>query len=169
MNVLCLTNLFPLPPDQGGAMRVLGLLRALAKRHSLHVLSLRRAETTREREVELASMLNATVETFDRPAFPETGLSGGRLWARSLLSRTPPWVLAQASPSLRRRAEALTEGFDAVVLLDDYAGVYLPRNGGWPPVVADKHNVLAASVRAAPPRESVRGRVVQALGGPLTD
>src|SRR4051794_17218610 len=112
MNVLCLTNLFPLPPDQGGAVRVLGLLRALAKRHSLHVLCLRRAETTREREEQLASELGATVETFDRPGYRPASLSAKRLWVRSVLSRTPPWVLTQASPDLQRRAAELSPSFD---------------------------------------------------------
>jgi len=143
MRVLAITNQFPLPLDMGGPLRFFGLARALAADHEVHLLALRRGNTTDALVTELASMLGGPVETFPRPRLH----TGGRRealarWARAGVEGLPPWVSAEASRDLERRALNLASDADAVVLLDDYAGVYASTLAAVAPVVADKSNVL---------------------------
>ncbi len=152
MRVLCVTNIFPLPKDSGGAVRVHGLLQTLAAAHQIHVLVLTRAGTPSDLVEELAADLRAPVETFERVEPLRDAGRGATIlprWARALLNGTPPWVLAQFSSALRSRLESLAADFDVLVLLDDYAGVYARRRRGLP-IVADKSNVLGWSIANAP-------------------
>jgi glycosyltransferase involved in cell wall biosynthesis len=150
MRLLAITNEFPLPLDRGGPMRFFGLARALAEHHEVHMLALRRPSTTDALVDELASVLGGPVEVFDPP--PD---GGG--WARAVVRGVPPWVAAQRSPELERRALELVRDVDAVAILDDYAGVYAPGLVKAAPVVCDKSNVLGWSSAAAP-AQGVRAR-----------
>lgn len=152
MRLLCITNQFPLPVDMGGPVRFLGLLEALASRNDLHVLALRRANTTDGGVAELASLLEARVEAFGPPGPPGRGaLPFARRWARSVARGMPPWILAEHDPALDSRARELAKGFDAVVILDDYAGAYAPSLAGLAPIVLDKSHVLGWSIARPPP------------------
>jgi glycosyltransferase involved in cell wall biosynthesis len=166
MRILCLSHYYPFPPDGGGPMRVHGLLRALAAEHEVKLLATRRAETANADRSALQETLRIGVEDFPPPGGPERGAG---LWLRSLASRMPPWVRARQSAPLRARALDLAPRFDAVVILDDYAGAYAPalRAAGAGPIVADKPVVLAADPF---PEHGAGGRewAVRALGGPLT-
>ncbi|HEY1360243.1 MAG TPA: glycosyltransferase family 4 protein [Thermoleophilaceae bacterium] len=146
MRVLALTNEFPLPLDRGGPVRFYGLARALAERHEVHLLALRRPSTTDSLRAELEDRLGGRVEVFERP--PVTGSAPAR-WARALREGVPPWILAQFSRELERRAVELAPDVDVVVLLDDYAGIYAPVLSGLAPVVADKSNVIGWSIGGA--------------------
>jgi glycosyltransferase involved in cell wall biosynthesis len=141
MRLLAITNEFPLPLDRGGPVRCFGLTRALAEGHELHMLALRRPSTTGELVGQLASEIGGPVEVFDPPA------DGGG-WVPALLRGVPPWVTAQRSPELERRAHELARQVDAVAILDDFAGIYAPALARVLPVVCDKHNVLGWSAAA---------------------
>jgi glycosyltransferase involved in cell wall biosynthesis len=141
VRILCITNVFPLPQDRGGAVRVLGLLDALASAHDLHVLALRRA-TDGTLASALAERLGAAVELFEPSPLPR---STAVRWVRAILAGMPPWIAGERSQALAQRVHELATAVDAVVVLDDYAGIYLDRIPPGTRVVIDKHNVLGAS------------------------
>lgn len=141
-------------------MRILGLARALSEHHAVHLLALRRPHTSEELRHELAGILGGPVELFAPPA------GGGRVrrWPRALAEGVPPWVRAQHSPELERRALGLAREVDVVVLLDDYAGVYAASLSEHAPVVADKHNVMGWTAAEAPVPRGAAPRLQRGLG-----
>ena len=170
LRVLCITHYFPLPLDMGGAIRVFGLVRELGGRHSVHLLAPRRADTPDALVEDAAKQLGATVEAVGPLPPAPSGVAGrSSLWVRSLAERTPPWVLGALHEELVRRAIELAPGFDAVVLLDDYVGVYtgaLRAAAPGVPIVADKPVVLGAAEH--PRRAGMRARMVRRSGRALT-
>lgn len=166
MRLLCVTHYFPIPADMGGPIRVLGLIRALAAEHTVHLLATRRAETRDGHAAELERSLGITVEAFAPPQSERRG----RLqeWAHALRRGAPPWILAEISADLDGRVRALAPNFDALVILDDYAGAYVPLGLHAAPItIADKPVVLGAAF------SSERGggladRARDALAGRLT-
>ena len=152
MRVLAITNEFPLPPDRGGPVRFLGLARALARDHDVHLLALERPNTTPALVEELREVLGGPVETFTRDE-----ATGARLtrWVGAVRSGVPPWVQAQHSAKLAGRAAQLARDSGAVAILDDYAGVYAGATAPFAPVVCDKSNIMgwtAAETGAGPRR-----------------
>jgi glycosyltransferase involved in cell wall biosynthesis len=144
VRILCITNVFPLPQDRGGAVRVLGLLDALASAHDLHVLALGRA-TDGTHASELAERLEATVELFEPSPLPRSRTAR---WVRAIRAGMPPWIAGERSEALTRRVDELAPAVDVVVVLDDFAGLYLDWIDCRTSVVIDKHNVLGASAHA---------------------
>jgi glycosyltransferase involved in cell wall biosynthesis len=163
VRVLAITNEFPLPLDRGGPVRFFGLLRALARDHDVHLLALRRPSTTPELAEELRSTLGGPVELFDRPPAGAGATAGARRWTRALAGGVPPWIAAQHSPRLERRARALAPGMDAVAVLDDFAGTYVRPLAKAAPVVWDRSNVMGASTAAAPAGGGPRARLQRRL------
>jgi len=151
MRALAITNEFPLPLDRGGPVRFYGLARALAERHDVHLLALRRPSTTLALVEDLESTLGGPVEVFDRSP-PSRGPF--RRWIRAIYNGVPPWIAAQFSPQLARRARELADEADVAVLLDDYAGIYAAALAPLAPVVADKSNVMGWSAAAVSARGS---------------
>lgn len=169
MRILCITNVFPLPADQGGAVRVLGQLKALVASHDVHLLVTRRPDTTDALLSQLERELGCEVEAFERPSLPRRTLARvARTWTRALLDGVPPWILQRTSPELHARVVALAHSHDVVVILEDYAGAYLQGIDSAVPVVVDKHNVLGWSILlpAQPPR-GLRDRLRRLFGAQL--
>src|SRR5439155_21635081 len=155
MKVLCITNVFPLPVDRGNAIRVLGFLRALATTHEIHVLTRERFDTSDDLVADLRSELGARVEVF--PPVPQAGdtkAATALRWGRALLHRMPPWVLADRSVDLLRRAQVLASQFDRIFLMDDYSFAYASTLKGDVPIVGDKTSVLGPLMGS---HQSVRG------------
>jgi glycosyltransferase involved in cell wall biosynthesis len=168
MRVLAITNEFPLPRDRGGPMRILGLVRALSEHHSVHLLALGRSSTTEALRSELERTLGGPVEVFDRaPAGPPGAGRSGR-WLRAVAEGVPPWVGAQHSAALERRALELAGRVDVVALLDDYAGVYAAPLAATAPVIADKHNVMGWSAAEGAAPDAAGARLRRELGVGLT-
>jgi glycosyltransferase involved in cell wall biosynthesis len=116
----------------------------------------------------LGELLGGPVEAFEvPPAVSGTGAAALR-WASAIREGVPPWVRAQYSPELERRAKSLAPDMDAVVLLDDYAGVYASALSPLAPVVADKHNVMGGSIAGADVGGGARSRVRHLLSIRLT-
>lgn len=143
VRILCISNLFPLPVDRGHATRLASFLPALAREHDVHLLTLRRPDTTPELEAAVAERYGLRVEIFAPRAAPHPGVRAklGR-WSRSLLAGTPPWVLEELHPALLARARALAPQSRVVCLMDDYAFAYAPGLSGLAPILADKNTVL---------------------------
>jgi glycosyltransferase involved in cell wall biosynthesis len=169
VKILCVTNHFPLPRDNGAAGRIYPLLRELSREHQVHLLAARRHDTEDAHIEAFRAALPVEVEVFDAPRGVPTRRAVAALWSRSLLRRMPPWVLDQHSPRLRERLRELAPSVDAVVILDDYAGSYVGAADGTP-VIIDKHNVLLASTRAEGPIERTLKRRMEhhLLEVPLT-
>ncbi|HET7489519.1 MAG TPA: glycosyltransferase family 4 protein [Acidimicrobiales bacterium] len=163
MRLLCITNLFPMPEVTGTHVRVLGLLRSLAAVHAVHLLC-RGDDTAGSYLAALRDELRgAEVEEFD-PGPPAAGTPAAMVgrWSAAMWRGMPTWIAAQHHDGLLERAVSLAPGFDAVVILDDYAGSYVPRLRQVPGVgaiVADKGNVMGASLLEPDPEAGFRGRV----------
>lgn len=149
MKVLCVTNVFPLPPDNGGAVRVLGMLDALVAAHEVHVLALARPDAAPGLAGGLQERLGHPVEVFPHPPAPADGVlpAVGR-WREAIRRGAPPWIMEQQVPALAERVRILSRRTDIVVALDDYAAAHLAAVAPGTPIVLDKHNVLGASVVA---------------------
>ncbi len=163
--ILLLTNEFPLPQNAGGVRRQLGLSRALAERHEVHLLACEREPTPPALVAELADQLGGRVETFPPPEDPKR--SAGALafrWGGAVVRRRPPWMSSLPSAALASRATELAPRFDVAVTLDDIAHAYVERLHQLIPVVLDKHNVQgASSTLYLPWGTSLRGRAVHRL------
>jgi len=148
MNVLCVTNDCPTPVMSGGDVRVLGLLRAMASACSLHLLVSCDAKTAPSTGGRLAAEFGCTVELFPRNVSSVDVIAKATRWSRALLRGTPTWIDFYYNHELVDRAVGTMRRWDAVVLLEDYSGVYARRLAASRscPIIADKHNVLGASV-----------------------
>jgi glycosyltransferase involved in cell wall biosynthesis len=163
VRLLAIASEFPLPLDRGGPVRFTGLLRALAAGHHVDFLTVRRPSTTEELRVELESGLGGTVEVFDPPPSRTGGIAAVSRWAQALRDGVPPWIEVEHSRELERRAIELARVADAVVLLNDYAGVYAHGLAPLAPVIADKSNVMGATAADEPALPGARGVVHRAL------
>jgi glycosyltransferase involved in cell wall biosynthesis len=171
VKILCMTHYFPLPPDRGGAIRVFGLLRALASKHDVHLLVTRPAEDGVPPISEVEDELGISAEAFPSPSPRRSIMGRAALWAESIARRTPPWVLAQFNRRLRSRGQAIAQNFEAIVILDDYAGVYAPalrRSSPKTPIIVDKPVVLAAFPPEGPASDRLEERARDRLGRLLT-
>lgn len=152
MRILLLTNEFPLPQDAGGVRRQLGLCECLGGRHELHLLAREREQTPAAAIDEVARRLGGPVETFAPPGAPDRRpIPLALRWGRSVVRRSPPWMLSLPSTALARRAVELAPRFDVAITLDDVAHAYVGRLHRHLPVVLDKHNVQGASAVAYRP------------------
>jgi glycosyltransferase involved in cell wall biosynthesis len=146
MRVLAITDALPLPLDWGTGVRIFGLTRALADKYDVHLLAGRRENTTSTHVDGVKEMVGGPVEVFDRGPSPRSGGAAaiGR-WSKALWSGVSPWVANAYVAPLAERAKELAPGMDAVVLLDDYCGVYAAELAELAPVVCDKSNVAGSS------------------------
>jgi len=137
-NVLALTSRLPYPPREGHQLRSWHVLRALAKHHTVTLLSFVRQDDAPD-ECEPLRRTLAAVETFPIPA------EHGRLpllaaAARGLAGDTPFVVHKYAAPALRARIAQLAPRAD-VVHVDMLPLMALLPEKLDVPVVLNAHNV----------------------------
>lgn len=146
-SVLCLAANFPWPADSGGCIRVDGLLRELGQVYNVRLLVAREHAPTRTAAIVrcVEADLGITVEFFDEPRWSRSRPAAAALWARSFIAGIPPWIYGDLDHRLLARYAELAPQADAVVLLQDFSGMYplLASTPGRTPIVADKHVVLA--------------------------
>jgi hypothetical protein len=143
MGLTVVSTFFPLPEDRGDPVRVLMILRAIARTGPYTLLVVRRPDTTPEQVDELRSRLPGV----DVRAYLPTPYRLGRLglpgrYAEALVAGMPPWVRTRYSRALHEDLGART---GPAVAIGEAAGAYFPGTGlrwHW-----DKVNVLAASTR----------------------
>jgi glycosyltransferase involved in cell wall biosynthesis len=159
MELTVVVTYFPLPADRGDPVRVLMMLRALARVRPYTLLVVRRPTTTDDQVRQLRHLL-PEVDVRDHAA---TGYRLDRLgpagrYPESLLRGLPPWVRTRYSRPLHDELRARTgQG----IAIGEAAGAYLRDTRlrwHW-----DKANVLAASSRqdlaeAAGPPHRLRAR-----------
>ncbi|WP_433083517.1 glycosyltransferase [Dactylosporangium sp. CA-052675] len=159
MSLTVVSTYFPLPPDRGDPVRVLMMLRALARRGPYRLLVVRRPATTPAEVAELRALLPG-VRVEDFPATPyRLGRLGplGR-FSEAALAGLPPWVRTRYSHELHERLRGST---GAAIGIGEAAGAYFrgtTLRWHW-----DKANVLAAStlqdIAEAPgPAQRLRAR-----------
>lgn len=149
--ILYVTSRLPYPPREGHQLRTWHLLRAVAQRHTVDLLSLQRPEDEPLPAPELQSTVQQLVcEPLPRLQDPHTLM---RLARASL--RADAWLPARyVTPGLRARFHALVAGAD-LVHLDILAIAALQDEvPASTPVVLNEHNVeselLAARAQIEP-------------------
>ncbi len=143
MGLTVVSTFFPLPEDRGDPVRVLMMLRALARTGPYTLLVVRRPDTTPEQVDELRSRLPGVEVRAYQPTPYRLGRLGppGR-YAEALRAGMPPWVRTRYSRALHQDLAART---GPAVAIGEAAAAYFPGTGlrwHW-----DKANVLAASTR----------------------
>ncbi|MFC0533234.1 glycosyltransferase family 4 protein [Phytohabitans kaempferiae] len=143
MGLTVVSTFFPIPQDRGDPVRVLMMLRAIAKVRGYTLLAVRRPETTDAQVEELRALLPG-VEVRDFAATPYRLDRLGPLgrYPESLGGGLPPWVRTRYSRALH---DDLRDRAGAGVAIGEAAGAYLADTRlrwHW-----DKANVLATSSR----------------------
>jgi glycosyltransferase involved in cell wall biosynthesis len=116
MNILLLTYLLPFPPNSGPKVKTYHLIRYLAERHRVTLVSFTRGD---ERESDIAALRQLCAAVHTVPA--EASQRGYRSIAASLLSGRPARIERDASPAMHAllsrlvaEAEAAGVPFDLV-------------------------------------------------------
>ncbi len=110
--LLVLTSRLPFPPREGHQLRSWHLLRALASRHAVTLLSFRRDEDV-VADIEPMRDILAGLETFPIPAEHSRRVLAMAL-ARGVLTRQPFIAAKYTSPALRERVRVLAAQSDLV-------------------------------------------------------
>lgn len=137
--LLVLTSRLPYPPREGHQLRAWHLLKALAARHQVTLLSFLRGDDDLAAAGPMREVLHG-LETFPIPSERSRVALGGAL-ARCTLTRAPFLAAKYASPALRGRLASLAREADLVHfdMLPLMAHVDCVPTGT--PVVFNAHNV----------------------------
>ncbi|SCG68636.1 glycosyltransferase [Micromonospora coxensis] len=143
MDLTVVVTFFPLPQDRGDPIRVLMMLRALARARRYTLFVVRRPETTDADVTRLRVLLpGVAVRDFTATPYRLDRLGPLGRYQESLLDGVPPWVRTRYSHQLH---EALRTRAGVGLAIGEAAGVYVrdtPLRWHW-----DKANVLATSSR----------------------
>ncbi|MGW4497902.1 glycosyltransferase [Micromonospora sp. NPDC004336] len=143
MDLTVVVTFFPIPQDRGDPVRVLMMLRALARVRPYTLFVVRRPETTAEQVTELRALLpGVTVRDFAAAPYRLNRLGPLGRYQESLRDGMPPWVRTRYSQELH---EALRARTGAGLAIGEAAGAYIRDTSlrwHW-----DKANVLATSSR----------------------
>ncbi|GGM05604.1 glycosyltransferase [Dactylosporangium sucinum] len=142
-NLTVVSTFFPLPQDRGDPVRVLMILRAIARSRPYTLLVVRRHDTTTALVDELRRMLpGVTVADFPATPYRLNRLGPLGRFPEASLEGMPPWVRTRYSEGLHER---LARSTGAALAIGEAAGAYFrdtTLRWHW-----DKANVLAASTR----------------------
>jgi glycosyltransferase involved in cell wall biosynthesis len=150
VRILLLTQIVPFPPDSGPKIKTLNVLKHLAERHDVHLVSFARSEAERE----AAEALRPWCASVDLVPLSRSPLRDMAALAASFLKRRPFLVERDDSPAMRTCIERLlrTYRFDAVhadqLTMGQFA-VDLPL----PLRVLDEHNAVWTIVRRVAEQE----------------
>lgn len=136
MNILFLSTWFPFPPDNGARIRVYNLIKALAAKHKVYLLSLLQEDSKRENVSRLADICEVVSLHESRWFKPGTlkSLAG-------FLSSRPRSFVDTFDPAV---SQAVVDAIDRVrpdVLIASTLGVvdYVPKGLGIP-CILEQHN-----------------------------
>lgn len=156
MKILMLSSTFPYPPSRGGTeIRTFNLLKYLAQRHSITLVTQRHAGVADE-EVEALRTCVDQLLMFDLPEVvpvPNRAIRVGKQVQRfttSLLNTTPPNVLHRYSPEMRAAitTEIQTGEYDAVTCEHSVNEIYIqPEFRRLLKTVVDVHSSVYAWTR----------------------
>jgi glycosyltransferase involved in cell wall biosynthesis len=109
--LLALTSRLPYPPSEGHQLRSWHLLRALASRHEVTLLSFRRPDDPQPSDI--PQDIFAAVETFPIPT-AQSRIALVRAVAQGVLTPTPFVAARYTSPAMRARVATLARNADLV-------------------------------------------------------
>lgn len=130
MRIVIVSSWFPVPPINGSKLRAWHLIRELAGRHEVTLLSF--AESGEDTEASLDVLRGLCQEVTvvrGNPHKPATPLA-----ARGLLSRMPRSYRQTYSADMAAAVRRYRPSVDALVGLQVGAALYLPEFDGWPRV-----------------------------------
>jgi len=145
MKVLYLSTWFPYPPDNGSRIRAYHLLRALAERHEVHLISLLQDDSKRENAAHLESFCKVWSLHESRWFKPGTLKS-----FLGFFSRRPRFCVDTFDPAIKAAVADAVERIAPDVIVASTLGVveYVPDNPKVPSVL-DEHNCEYAVVKRA--------------------
>jgi hypothetical protein len=154
------SSFFPMPQDRGDPLRVLMLMRAIAKRGNATFLVCLRDSTSESDVAALQAELPGCSILAFRPDYRKSPLGKVRVWLRATRTATPVWVVQRHSDALTAEIRRRATSSSLIFLAGEAAGAYAisaPRGAA---VHWDKSNTIgvssASSYRAAVSR---RGRL----------
>ncbi len=141
MDLTVVVTFFPLPQDRGDPIRVLMMLRELARVRPYELLVVRRPETTDPDVARLRALLpGVTVRDFAAAPYRLNRLGPIGRYQESMFHGLPPWVRTRYSRDLH---EALRRRTGVGLAIGEAAGAYVRDTSlRWP---CPSANVLAAS------------------------
>ncbi len=112
MKILIISSTFPYPPSRGGTqVRTFNLLKYLAQRHHITLVT-QRSPDVNDAEIEELRSQVGELAIFERPSDPETtnGLMGKiQRFGNFLVEGTPPNVLSVCSPAMQNWIDEFVE------------------------------------------------------------
>jgi polysaccharide biosynthesis protein PslH len=129
MRVLAVSSWFPYPPVNGAKLRAYELLRQLARRHAVTLLSFAEGgEAGSDEQAHLRGICESVTVVRGHP------FKHGRLGIRGLLSPMPRSLVQTYSDEMSARVAAATGGHDVAVGLQIGAALYLAGRRAAPTV-----------------------------------
>jgi len=139
MRILCVTPEWPYPPNQGGRIRMFNLIKQLAQRHQIHLVSvaLSSAEVTGE------DILSQYCHSIHIVAQPVSALRTGLRILYSLVSRRPFVILKHTPSQLTDVVLSVARKTAPDLALAEFHYIYDSLEGlsGLATRVVDMHNV----------------------------
>jgi glycosyltransferase involved in cell wall biosynthesis len=123
MKILFLSTWFPYPPDQGSKIRAYHILRALASRHELSVLSFKDSDLE-QASIDHIEKLSSQVRVIDKEPFAQNLLGRSLGW----FSTKPRAVVGNYSPRMAQEVAFQIDDWqpDAIFALTYIAAMYVP-------------------------------------------
>ena len=147
MNILVLTPYIPYPPNFGGSVRIYHLIRQLARRHDVHLLSFREAGGAGNPQG--LEPFCRTISLITR----DTGRKRGRQLASLLSPRSFQWAFHH-SAALQAALDQLVREQQIGLILVEFSQMAGYRFPIGVPVVIDEHNVEFDLLERMAARES---------------
>ena len=161
MRVLYVSAWFPWPPDNGARLRTYYLLKALAVRHEVHLISMLQEDSDPEQAGDLADICRV-VSTHRSRWFRSGTVKSGL----GYFSRAPRSFVDTYSPTIRQAVEEAVAEIrpDVIVASTLGAAPYIPTRAGIPTFLDEHNSEYAVLKRAAGGRRSLVGRFLAELG-----
>jgi polysaccharide biosynthesis protein PslH len=150
VRILLLTQVVPYPPDSGPKVKTYHVLRYLAERHEVHLLTFARSDA----EVEAAGQLDRWCKSITPVPLRRSRSTDVRYLLRSLRTGRPFLVERDDLPEMRQAMHTVSthHEFDAIHADQLTMGQYALQ-GRAPLRVLDEHNAVWTIVRRAAERE----------------
>jgi glycosyltransferase involved in cell wall biosynthesis len=142
VRVVVASSWFPFPPSNGSKLRAWHLLKELADRHEVELVTFAEPDEASEASLDaLRAICRSVIVVPGNPHKP------GRLSARGLASRTPRSYVQTYNPRMFAGLAACRDAADAAIAFQVGSALYLPGFRGWPRVFeeAEVGQVFGAS------------------------
>lgn len=148
MRVLFVSAWFPYPPDNGSRIRVYNLIKALSRRHEVHLVSLLQSDSTPENAEKMREVCQVVSLHESRWFSPDGARS-----LKGFLSSRPRSAVCTYDVTVRDAVRSAVDRLSPDVIVASTLGVveYVSRNSAIP-MVLEEHNCEYAVLRRAAAR-----------------